>query len=272
MKNGKPLQVRDEMIKYKMAIPTGRQDKHTFRGPNQAQSPPSRPMQNPSGRSPNAKQMPSNKGAFQRYQNTGQQRQHSERSAKPSVPGPSAKPSSAPSPKAPVSSPPNTKPSRVPKAQIPTSKTFTATVLWFNHPGSFFVQPKDFIQQAMNLYEALRSIPDDPQPGYRPTVGATVVAKYENEWCRAVVETLTGDAAKVMFYDYGNVETVPLSVIRQMPDKIQAMPVYVIHCGIAGVMPTGGKKWSQDVIEMMKPKVRRYSIFHRPHHKVTYSP
>ncbi|XP_072027405.1 uncharacterized protein [Amphiura filiformis] len=265
MKNGKPLQVRDEMIKYKLATPSNRMPRSPdARGPNQALSPPFKSQQ---GRSPDSNQIASNRGAFQKYQKNqpahskspdGVQ-QHPQRGPRPSVsPTPNTQQHPQRGPRQSVSPTPNTKPtesSQIPKAQVPASKTFTGSVLWFNHPGSFYVQPKEFIQQAIKLYEALQSLTDDPQPGYRPTVGKLVVAKYENEWCRAMVESITGATAKVMFYDYGNEETIPTNAIRQMPDRIGAMPVLTLHCAVAGIVPSGGKNWSEDSIQMIKPKV-----------------
>ena len=271
MKNGNPLKVRDEMLKYKLALaanlvdrqkspqastsqshgmkgPEARspnQQSHGLKGPEtrspnqQVSSQPSQPMKSPQGKSPDLQQ--ANQGAFQKYTKNPPMSTQQQRSPKASEPTPGAEANKS-------------VPSK-PKAQIPTSKNFRGAVTWFNNPGSFYLLPEESLQQVQIVEEILARYPDAQSTVTRPSVGDMVIANFENSWCRAVIEGISDDKAKVVYVDYGNTENVQINGLRKITDELRKLPVLAVHCALAGVVPSGSKSWNEEAIQMMKPKV-----------------
>eukprot|EP00117_Sycon_ciliatum_P025851 scpid15754/ scgid5356/ 1-phosphatidylinositol 3-phosphate 5-kinase; FYVE finger-containing phosphoinositide kinase; PIKfyve; Phosphatidylinositol 3-phosphate 5-kinase type III; p235 len=55
----------------------------------------------------------------------------------------------------------------------------------------------------------------------------------DQEWYRARVVAVTGDAADVLYLDYGNSETVPLSGLRALPAKLMKLAPQAKLCSLA---------------------------------------
>lgn len=279
MKNGNPLQVRDEMLKYKLAIAAnlGNRQKspqastsqsHGMAGPEtsspnqqsrgingpEVRSPnqQSRGMRGPEVRSPNqqapTQSMKSPKGKSPNLQ----QANHGAFQKYTKSPPISTQQQRSPETTDPIPSAEVNK--SMPKAQIPTSKNFKGTVTWFNNPASFYLLPVESLRQLPIVEEILARYPDVQSTVARPSVGDMVVASYENSWCRAVIVGIAADTAKVLYVDYGNEETVQINGLRKVTDELQKLPVLALHCALAGVVPSG-RSWNEEALRMMKPKV-----------------
>jgi hypothetical protein len=88
-----------------------------------------------------------------------------------------------------------------------------------------------------------------------PTIGEMCVAKFSQDgaWYRALVERVDtpGGTAKVLFVDYGNTDTVPLSDLRKLALEFSYLPQQAIPCMLSGVTePDGG--WSQEVLNLFE--------------------
>lgn len=71
---------------------------------------------------------------------------------------------------------------------------------------------------------------------FRPKrVGELVYGLYDNNWYRAEVLSLSGQAAKVFFIDYGNCELVPFKNLRQATSLCQKQPVFCVPCQQVGL-------------------------------------
>lgn len=73
-----------------------------------------------------------------------------------------------------------------------------------------------------------------------------------NKWCpdKADVEPTwsNGLTVEVMYIDYGNKERVPLTRLRQIPEKFLEVPALAISCSLVNIKPPGGlsKDWPKD--------------------------
>ena len=54
-------------------------------------------------------------------------------------------------------------------------------------------------------------------------------------WYRAVVLNVLDAGYRVLYFDYGNIEEVPLQLIRPIPQALMKEPAFAIRCSLAGM-------------------------------------
>ncbi|KAG0237947.1 hypothetical protein BGW42_008047 [Actinomortierella wolfii] len=99
--------------------------------------------------------------------------------------------------------------------------------------GHFYVQIiNQNIKELEKLMTELGAYHKDPAvsspPTWKPRIHEIVSAKFteDNQWYRAKVlrNTPDGKSAEVLYIDYGNSETIPLSRVRPLPPKFSSLP------------------------------------------------
>uniref|UniRef100_A0A672JGL6 Tudor domain containing 1 n=1 Tax=Salarias fasciatus TaxID=181472 RepID=A0A672JGL6_SALFA len=86
----------------------------------------------------------------------------------------------------------------------------------------------------------------------RPAPGAACCAQFsDNTWYRAVVLEVGDAEAKVIYADYGNMETVPFSRILPIPLRLLQLPFQITRCTLLG-MERFPAVWPEDVTKMFQ--------------------
>ncbi|XP_049949115.1 uncharacterized protein LOC126457111 isoform X1 [Schistocerca serialis cubense] len=131
----------------------------------------------------------------------------------------------------------------------------TVTVCYIKNPHCFFVHRErdksTFKSMNHSLVRHIMSRPDQPS---EIVEGEIYAVKYSEDkrWYRArAVSVKYGakePAAEVHYIDFGNMETVPLSRLRSLPDDIKSVPMLCAQCSLFGIAPVGGS-WTAEANE-----------------------
>ncbi|CAF0826523.1 unnamed protein product [Didymodactylos carnosus] len=138
----------------------------------------------------------------------------------------------------------------VPLQRLPPDTIIKGTVVVASNPSYFFIQILDqgeFKLFSDRLIEYYNNI--DINPRYLPEVGEFCVAKYTEDlnWYRCRVVRYTSKTSVEVFYiDYGNIEDLPLELLRELDYAFSKMPAMAIACTVAEILPTiGSEGWSR---------------------------
>ena len=133
-------------------------------------------------------------------------------------------------------------PLAIPPFVLPADPEFRALITHANSLTEFFLQvvTPDIVKTVVGVWENMnqhcstaRGFSQPPSPG------DLCLAKYDQEWFRArVLRQTAQDGFEVFFVDYGNKETVSLSLMKPMLEEFLSLPVQVAKCGLYGV-PAG---------------------------------
>merc|ERR1712142_231457 len=86
--------------------------------------------------------------------------------------------------------------------------------------------------------------------------GMIVAVKLDGNWFRAMVRRLKGEShIKVFLYDYGSIQTVLISNLRNLPNEFMQLPAQGILVRLAGIQSSessNGDKLRQLIIEVYK--------------------
>ncbi|XP_021007897.1 tudor domain-containing protein 1 isoform X4 [Mus caroli] len=150
--------------------------------------------------------------------------------------------------------------------ELPVNKTIAANVLEIISPALFYAIPSEMSENQEKLCVLTAELLEHcnaqkGQPAYRPRTGDACCAKYTNDdfWYRAIVlETLESDV-KVLYADYGNIETLPLSRVQPIPASHLELPFQIIRCSLEGLMELNGS-CSQLVMELLRNAMLNQSV------------
>lgn len=59
----------------------------------------------------------------------------------------------------------------------------------------------------------------------------------------------------MLFTDYGNKEILSMQNIRTLEEKFKEEPPFAICCHVTGILPAGGKDWTQTASQFLKDKL-----------------
>ncbi|OZJ04390.1 hypothetical protein BZG36_02420 [Bifiguratus adelaidae] len=112
----------------------------------------------------------------------------------------------------------------------PRREYIDVVVTEIGNGNSLYVQQvSDNVRQLEHMMSALglhHRNGGAANPGYRPKHGELVSAKFteDDQWYRAKVRKVTSDTVDVIYVDYGNSETLPISRVRPLPGQFTALP------------------------------------------------
>ncbi|KAL0616596.1 Tudor domain-containing protein 1 [Plecturocebus cupreus] len=142
--------------------------------------------------------------------------------------------------------------------ELPVSETVQASVLEIISPNLFYALPNGLPenQEKLCLLTAeLLEYCNAPKslPPYRPRIGDACCAKYTSDdfWYRAVVLGISDTDVKVLYADYGNIETLPLCRVQPITSSHLELPFQIIRCSLEGLMELNGSS-SQLIIMLLK--------------------
>ncbi|XP_060027226.1 tudor domain-containing protein 1 [Erinaceus europaeus] len=142
--------------------------------------------------------------------------------------------------------------------ELPVNKTVPANILEIISPNLFYALPNEMSEDQEKLSILTTELLEycsaqKSHSVYRPNIGDACCAKYtmDDIWYRAIVLWTSDTEAKVLYADYGNIETLPLSRLQPISASHLELPFQVIRCSFEGLMELNGS-CSQLIIELLK--------------------
>uniref|UniRef100_A0A673N8Y7 Tudor domain-containing protein 1 n=1 Tax=Sinocyclocheilus rhinocerous TaxID=307959 RepID=A0A673N8Y7_9TELE len=121
------------------------------------------------------------------------------------------------------------------------------SLFYIMNPGQVNVEGLKTVMTDVAKYCSKQSIPNQ----CHPLPGAACCAQFSGDknWYRAVVLEVTSKHAHVIYADYGNMETVPVSSILPITKEFLQHPFQIVRCALAGKenFPT---VWPTEVLEL----------------------
>uniref|UniRef100_A0A8C5KK42 Tudor domain-containing protein 1 n=1 Tax=Jaculus jaculus TaxID=51337 RepID=A0A8C5KK42_JACJA len=142
--------------------------------------------------------------------------------------------------------------------ELPVNKTVQASVLEIIKPTLFYAilseMPENQDKRCLltaKLIEYCSAQKVDMS--YRPRIGDACCAKYTSDdfWYRAIVLGTSDSDVRVLYADYGNIETLPLSRVQPITASHLELPFQIIKCSLEGLTELNGS-CSQLVMEPLK--------------------
>ncbi|XP_072196371.1 tudor domain-containing protein 1 [Excalfactoria chinensis] len=138
--------------------------------------------------------------------------------------------------------------------ELAVDQTLPVCVTEVTSPDLFYVVPaycKDrdkLLKQLTELQDYCKSCKKQP---FRPKLGEACCARFSGDgcWYRAVVLNISQSTVEVLYADYGNIETVPLSNVLPITDSFLKFPFQTISCSLAGIKKV---EWSPLVLDSLK--------------------
>lgn len=128
---------------------------------------------------------------------------------------------------------------------------------WVISPAEFYCQPVENNKVIEKLQESLFSGYHNLNPRELSVLNASpgdaCAARYEQDgnWYRGLVMSVKEPAALVLYVDYGNVEPVQLTKMKQLTEKFAEVPVQALKCGLSGTELQPKSPWSPDVLSRL---------------------
>ncbi|XP_052467605.1 tudor domain-containing protein 1 isoform X3 [Carassius gibelio] len=121
------------------------------------------------------------------------------------------------------------------------------SLFYIMNPGQVNVEGLKAVMTDVAKYCSKQPIPNQ----CHPLPGAACCAQFSGDknWYRAVVLEVTSKHAHVIYADYGNMETVPVSSILPITKELLQLPFQIVRCALAGKenFPT---VWPNEVLEL----------------------
>ncbi|NXD02933.1 TDRD1 protein, partial [Certhia familiaris] len=142
--------------------------------------------------------------------------------------------------------------------ELAVDETMSVWVTEVVSPDLFYAVPvpskgkkkcqKKLLKELISLEDYCRSCNKQP---FQPKLGEACCAQFSGNgnWYRAVVLEASQSAVKVLYGDYGNTETLPLSKVLPITDYYLRLPFQTITCSLAGIQKA---EWSPLVLDTLK--------------------
>ncbi|XP_077655108.1 tudor domain-containing protein 1 isoform X6 [Urocitellus parryii] len=123
--------------------------------------------------------------------------------------------------------------------ELPVNKTVQASILEIINPNLFYAIPDEMPENQEKLCILTAELLEycnaqKSRLSYRPRIGDACCAKYTSDdfWYRAVVLGISDSDVKVLYADYGNIETLPLSRVQPIAASHLEVPFQIIKCSL----------------------------------------
>ncbi|KFQ72430.1 Tudor domain-containing protein 1, partial [Phaethon lepturus] len=138
--------------------------------------------------------------------------------------------------------------------ELAIDETVSVCVTEVVSPDLFYavpVQTKDqekLHRQLIELEGYCKSCKNQP---FKPKLGEACCARFSGDgrWYRALVLKASQSVVKVLYADYGNTETLPLSKVLPITDSYLKLPFQTITCSLAGIEKA---EWSPLLLDKLK--------------------
>ncbi|XP_041123566.1 tudor domain-containing protein 1 isoform X2 [Polyodon spathula] len=173
----------------------------------------------------------------------------------------------------PVAAPPATPhtggsfPHRWKTAELPRNETFQLHIAEVMNPSLFFAMNIDSQVDMQKLQPLMVELAEycssqSQHAELKPKAGVACCARFSGDenWYRAIVLETFDTAAKVIYADYGNSESVEYSSILPIQEKHLELPFQVVKCALAAQKESPGE-WPQSSIEQFKTLLQGRKAF-----------
>ncbi|XP_045294961.1 tudor domain-containing protein 1 isoform X2 [Leopardus geoffroyi] len=150
--------------------------------------------------------------------------------------------------------------------ELPVNKTVQATILEIINPHLFYALPNEMPENQERLCVLTAELVEccsaqNSRLSYRPKIGDVCCARYTNDdfWYRAIVLGTSDADVKVLYVDYGNIETLPFSRVQPISTSHLELPFQIIKCSLEGLIELNGN-CLQLVIELLKNFMLNQSV------------
>ncbi|XP_064846564.1 tudor domain-containing 6 [Oncorhynchus masou masou] len=147
---------------------------------------------------------------------------------------------------------------KYPAEDLPLNSSHVAVVQHVENPSEFWIHTQmyaDAFNQMMNDLADLYSNPVSAGVVECPKVGLYCAARsQDNSFYRATVSEVTGNKARVFFFDYGNTEMIDWFNLGVLPDKFKELPALALKCRLAGIRPKE-EKWSRNATDFFTKSI-----------------
>ncbi|XP_061049067.1 tudor domain-containing protein 1 [Eubalaena glacialis] len=142
--------------------------------------------------------------------------------------------------------------------ELPVNKTVQANILEIINPNLFYALPNEMPEDQEKLCVLTGELLEycsaqKSRLAYRPKIGDACCARYTGDdfWYRAIVLGTSAADVKVLYADYGNIETLPLCRVQPISASHLELPFQIIKCSLEGPVELNGS-CSQLIIELLK--------------------
>ncbi|CAH2323151.1 tudor domain-containing 1 isoform X1 [Pelobates cultripes] len=152
---------------------------------------------------------------------------------------------------------------------LPLNEALQACVISVISPDLFFIFPKEIkadetrVQRLQRVLVDIAGYCNAERSGGRftPSVGEMCCAQFtaDGQFYRALVLDTSECAAKIIYVDYGNIETLPFSSLHPIRESSLVLPVQIVKCSLAGVTPVS-EKWSAECIELLNSLILQKEV------------
>ena len=121
-------------------------------------------------------------------------------------------------------------------------------------PSHFYCNLAQFSDQLVAVTDTIATKGVSASPLLHPKVDMYCLARFsvDREWYRARVMSVNSNRVIVQFVDYGNVDNVTVSDLRQLENqKLRTVPTQAVKCGLAHMRPFRGTHWSAASCEFL---------------------
>ncbi|XP_009584921.1 PREDICTED: tudor domain-containing protein 1-like, partial [Fulmarus glacialis] len=138
--------------------------------------------------------------------------------------------------------------------ELAIDETVSVCVTEIVSPDLFYavpVQSKDQEKLHKQLIELEGYCKSCKNPPFKPKLGEACCARFSGDgrWYRALVLKASQSVVKVLYADYGNTETLPLSKVLPITDSYLKLPFQTITCSLAGIEKA---EWSPLLLDKLK--------------------
>ena len=124
---------------------------------------------------------------------------------------------------------------------------YKAVASWILSTGEFFCQLEQSAESIMSmsekLYHCYHSQKLNDLSLKKPAIGQSCVAYYEvdGNWYRGEIADVKNSQAHVFYVDYGNVEIIPLSKVKQIKQEFLELPCQALKCTVDRELPANAE-------------------------------
>ncbi|XP_055280271.1 tudor domain-containing protein 1 [Moschus berezovskii] len=142
--------------------------------------------------------------------------------------------------------------------EFPVNKTVQACILEITNPNLFYALPNEMAEDQEKLSVLTAELLEycnaqKSRSPYTPKIGDACCARYTSDdcWYRAIVLGISDADVKVLYADYGNIETLPLCRVQPISASHLELPFQIIKCSLDGLMELNGR-CSHLTVELLK--------------------
>ncbi|NXY67292.1 TDRD1 protein, partial [Glareola pratincola] len=139
--------------------------------------------------------------------------------------------------------------------ELAVDETMSVHVTEVVSPDLFYAVPMFFSVDQEKLHRQLTELEcyckSCKRQPFKPKLGEACCARFSGDghWYRALVLKASQSAVNVLYADYGNTETLPLSEVLPITDSYLKLPFQTIVCSLAGIEKA---EWSPLLLDRLK--------------------